>query len=308
MDRRIDFIRFHDISCSADSIVLPLKEFCKLKNYNKIQLQYVCLIYSLTYCVASTIVIMNKMDEFFEDPYKFWEENKEYLVFQSDRRWVKFNNLFCSSFFDFMEKKIFDYLECKIEIDVFEFVNLVEGVKYFGRFSAFLFLEIYCCLFDKVCINNKLDWKKGLTVTSGILNVMGEDCKADLWDKSHNVEIDVCLFDKYANGLLDDVSFGKSLPVLETNLCAYRKLFKKSRYVGYYSDRVLEECLRVFGHYNQYDEDLKLIFKSREIVIDSRFLGEKNNWFGVRKELKKFYIKYGRWDWWNMDYFNGGLF
>lgn len=40
-------------------------------------------------------------------------------------------------------------------------------------------------------------------------------------------------------------------------------------------------------------DDFDLLFKARENIIDCEFLGEKNGWVGIRKELKKFYVKYG---------------
>lgn len=297
MNRIDDFIVFHNKSCTADSIVLPLKKYCELKEYSKRELEQVNIFYALTYCTASTIILMNKFDELKKNPEDFWKNNKNTLLFQSDRKYVKMNDMFVSAWQDFAEKHIFEQLDKQDVIDVEQAIKIVQGVKYFGRFSAFLFLECYCCLFDKACKNNKLDWQNGNTVTSGMFNVLGEDEKADLWDKEHKLKIDSELFDKYANDFLEQVELGKELAVLETNLCAYRKLFKKSRYIGYYSDRVLEESYQVFNNYPAYKSELKLLFKAREMVIAPEFLGEKNGWNGIRPELKKFYIQTGSWDW-----------
>ena len=297
MDRIADYVDFHNRSFRSDDVTLVLKKYCEMKRYGIVDLERACAFYSLTYSVASTVVLMQKIDELINDPDGFWIRNKNKLVFQSDRKYVKMNDTFIGSCLDLFEKNVFGYLYSQDVIDVEKSVKYIEGVKYFGRVSAFLLIETYCCLFDKKCCNNKLDWKNGSTVTSGILNVLGRDYEAEIWDREHNLKIDCDELDRVANKLLELVSFDKELPILESNLCAYRKLFKQSRYLGYYSDRCLEEIYKVFQYYPEYEEEKRLIFLAREQSVDSEFLGEKNGWSGIRPWLKKFYVKTGKWDW-----------
>ena len=296
MNRIQDFINFHNKSCIADTIVEQLKEYCNLMNYNDKNRETVVLLYSLTYSIPSTIIIMNKMQDLLNNPNKFWEENKQKLIFQSDRKYVKINNAFIKSFLEF-DKNIFLKLKGKNNIDVKKTVEEIEKNYFFSRFSAFLFLETYCCMFNKETYNNHLDWQNGATVTSGMFNVLGYDNYADLWDKEHKIKIDIDYFDKVANELLKRVQNGKNLFVLETNLCAYRKLFKGTRYLGYYTDRILEELYKTIKNYPEHKSELNYLFLSREYTIPKKYLGEKNNWIGIRKELKKYYLKNGVWEW-----------
>lgn len=293
-----DFIQFHNESSQADNIVIQLKTYLELANKNsKREKELACLLYSLTYSVPSTIVLLEKFKEFINNPNVFWQNYKSKLIFQSDRKYIKINNAFNRAFFDFYAKKVFDYLDNKQEIDIEDAVNKIEKVFFFKRFSAFLFLEVYCCLFDKKTINIKLDWKNGSTVTSGILNVLGQDGLADEWDKKHNLKMNFKYFDILAQELLTKVTYGKEMAILETNLCAYRKLFKGSRYVGYYADRVLEELYKTINNFPEHAEALSLLFNARELVIPIKYLGEKNNWVKIRKEMKKRYLQTGDWRW-----------
>lgn len=293
-----DFIQFHDASCLADTIVGPLAEYLKLVGYdNQEMLEEAVLFYSLTYCVPTTIVMLNKLEEFKQNPEAFWAKYKEKLIFQSDRKYVKMNNSFVGAYIDFKKRKIFDKLRGQKILDLENTVNLIQECYGFGRFSAFLFIETYDAIFDCKFTDNKLDWLNGSTVTSGMFNVLGEDEKANEWDKTHKLCIDTEYFDNMANELLEKVNNGKKLAILETNLCAYRKLFKGTRYLGYYSDRVLEELYRTIANFPDVRNQLDILFLAREMVIPSKYLGEKHGWTGIRKNMKKYYLENGDWRW-----------
>lgn len=291
-----DFIEFHNESCRADTIVEPLKVCLELSgNDSEKAKKEAVLLYSLTYSVPTTIVIMKKLPELKKNPENFWKKYKRKLLFQSDRKYVKICDRFAKAYQDFWGNGVFEKLERTNDLE--KSVNIVEKCFGFGRFSAFLFLETYGAIFNKNFVNNKLDWKNGATVTSGLFNVLGKDKEADLWDKNHKLEYAPSELDKVANSILDCVSRGKELAVLETNLCAYRKLFKGSRYLGYYSDRVLEELYYNINMFPECKNELSLLFTARELVIPEKYLGEKHGWTGIRKELKKLFINKGIWKW-----------
>lgn len=291
-----DFIWFHEESCKADTIVEPLKWYLEYKHFSKELKEKAVLLYSLTYSVPSTIVILDKIDEFEKDPDGFWERNKEKLIFQSDRKYVKIDNAFVRAYFDFIKNGIFKEFDKYEAIDIEKAVKTICKSYFFARFSAFLFIETYSVVFDKRVDGFKIDWKNGSTVTSGLLNVVGRDDEANLWDKKRVLVVGEDFLDKVLGELLKIASTGKNASIMETNLCAYRKLFKGSRYLGYYSDRVLEELNKTIKNFPEC-EDLKLLFKAREEVIPKKYLGEKKGWNGIRKELKKLYIEKGIWKW-----------
>lgn len=291
-----DFIWFHEESCMADTIVLPLKRYLEMAGYGKEMKKKAVLLYSLTYSVPSTIVILSKIDEFEKNPELFWEKNKEKLIFQSDRKYVKMNNSFVRAYRDFMNSGVFGWLDICPSIQIEEAVKRIEKCYFYSRFSAFLFIETYSCVFDKPVFGFKIDWLNGSTVTSGLLNVLGRDSEADIWDKNRTLFVETEMLDKILNELLKIASVGKNVSVMETNLCAYRKLFKGTRYLGYYSDRVLEELNKTIKNFPECKE-LKKLFKARSEVIPKKYLGEKNGWDGIRKEMKKMYLNTGDWRW-----------
>lgn len=293
-----DFVEFHNESCLADTIVEPMVKFLELSGMNSQELkEEAVLIYSLTYSVPTTIVILCKLNELNTNPKEFWQKYRSKLLFQSDRKYVKMNNRFINGYFDFKKSGIFELLRNKEIIDLSKTVKLIEQCYSFGRFSAFLFLETYGAMFNKEFVNNQLDWIDGATVTSGLLNVLGRDKEANIWDKTHQLDFNPLIFDKFANYLLDKVSIGKKLAILETNLCAYRKLFKGTRYIGYYSDRVLEELYYTIEQFPEHKKELEILFVAREMIIPDKYLGEKHGWTGIRTELKKHYLKTGDWRW-----------
>lgn len=291
-----DFVKFHNESCLADTIVEPLRVYLSLSgNDNEEAKKEAVLLYSLTYSVPTTIVLMKKLPELKANPQEFWKKYKSRLLFQSDRKYVKMNDRFAQAYSEFWHNGVFESL--KKTNDLAEAVTVVENCYGFGRFSAFLFLETYGVIFGKTFTNNKLDWKNGATVTSGLFNVLGLDEQADDWDKRHKLWCKPETLDQIANEILGCVTRGKELAILETNLCAYRKLFKGSRYIGYYSDRVLDELHYSLKTFPECAKELNLLFTAREKVIPDKYLGEKHGWTGIRKELKKFYLKNGDWQW-----------
>ena len=293
-----DFVEFHNESCLADTIVEPMVKFLELSGMNSQELkEEAVLIYSLTYSVPTTIVILCKLNELNTNPTEFWQKYRSKLLFQSDRKYVKMNNRFINGYFDFKKSGIFELLRNKEIIDLAKTVKLIEQCYSFGRFSAFLFLETYGAMFNREFVNNQLDWIDGATVTSGLLNVLGKDKEANIWDKTHQLDFNPLIFDKFANYLLDKMSIGKKLAILETNLCAYRKLFKGTRYIGYYSDRVLEELYYTIEQFPEHKKELEILFVAREMIIPDKYLGEKHGWTGIRTELKKHYLKTCDWRW-----------
>ena len=79
---------------------------------------------------------------------------------------------------------------------------------------------------------------------------------------------------------------------LETSLCAYEKMFRGTRYNGYYADRMLQETLKMMRTPNLRD-DCEEVLTARAVAIPQQYLGEIGGWNGIRKELKKYYKEQG---------------
>ncbi len=79
---------------------------------------------------------------------------------------------------------------------------------------------------------------------------------------------------------------------LETSLCAYKKLFFKTRYVGYYIDRQLEELVKM-QKLAPIGADWNLLWHFRPEHFDHRAVGELNDWRGIRKERMGYFLATG---------------
>jgi hypothetical protein len=149
---------------------------------------------------------------------------------------------------------------------------------------------------------NSIDWDKGANLTSCMFNLIYKDELANEFDevgklteemKSYiplfNSELERMrekIWERYPDRKID-------IPLFTPKLCSFRNLFKCSRYAPYHADRQLE-------HINQYREwhpessDIwDELFQIREQTMPSHFLGEKNNWTGIRKERKRLWVDRG---------------
>ena len=71
---------------------------------------------------------------------------------------------------------------------------------------------------------------------------------------------------------------------LETSLCAYYKLFRATRYVGYYIDRQMLEIEKM-EKLAPDGADWNLLWKFRREHFHTSALGEVQGWHGIRKNL-----------------------
>ena len=78
---------------------------------------------------------------------------------------------------------------------------------------------------------------------------------------------------------------------LRFKLYFFRKLFKGSRYLGYYADRQLVECLNTAEHVQK--ECGIDIWDYRQRTTPTEFRGEVGGWDGIRKERYKIFLNTG---------------
>jgi hypothetical protein len=174
----------------------------------------------------------------------------------------------------------------------------VERWFFFGRFSAYLFLETFIALSDFKIQNTTIDWKNGDTATSGLMNLFGLDNSANYFDKTSKIppNLDYKRLDNMLYITLNEIKKqggNENVTGVETSLCAYRKFFKGSRYNGYYLDRQLEEIIKSKQINPKHSNLVAELFDLRKALFDKKYLGELNNWKGIRKECKKLYKESG---------------
>lgn len=296
-----EFLEYHrngDGECNG----VLLKAYADYKGLGKNDRFFLALTYAITYSIPSACKMLFDKEDIYTDPVLYSVNNKDKLIFQSDRRYMRCNRLFEKTLSwlvgagDLMKE--FEDKCCNNRcVEMESALNAVQKWVSFGRFASFLFIETVSYLLDYQCINAPFDWKNGDTATSGMMNLFGYDNEADFFDKYDKLppNINEKQLDGFLSKLLDSIKASggdDNIACVETSLCAYRKFHKGTRYNGYYLDRQLEEIYwhKERGiHSSLCDELLKL----RSKLFDRKYLGEVNGWKGVRKNMKRLYIETG---------------
>ena len=290
-----EYVRYHingDCQCNGQ----VLSEYCsnhKIQKGDKIMIAY---FYSITYSVPTAIYLYQRKNKIFENIDLWVDNNQNKLIFQSDRKYMKYQGRFKVLLKQF-EQLNFDFIMGE-KIDIEQALQKVQGWKQFGRFASFLFVETFITMENLGYINtNTIDWEKGDTATSGIMNVFGYDKSADYFDKNNKLPSSVKTetLDKMLQILqkrIAKLNGDNNVTKVETSLCAYRKHYKGTRYNGYYLDRQLQEIY----YYLQIGERAmaKELFSIRLKLFNRKHLGEVCGWKGIRNELKKEYLRTGK--------------
>lgn len=220
---------------------------------------------------------------------KFWTEYKEELWFQPDKRYLKNNDQVIPAiksihklvrFFGSLEDYMLPLLDQGFDAT---YKDILKRWDFFGPMGAYLFFDALYGLCPELYSDpTNLDWKNcGKTVPEGMAHLLGLDDQA-----LHETPFDFDRFNKNVDMLSQ--RFNQPKIIVESTLCAFRKLFKGSRYVGYYADRQLEECFATAEFFGLDD-----IWDYRARSIPEHLRGEANNWSGIRKQKCKDFLKYG---------------
>lgn len=296
LEQRLDeFVHYHihgDGECNG----ITLRRWSDIHGLSPADRADLAYMFSITYCVESAIILLKSRSEIQHDIDKWVNKNKHKLVFQSDRKYIRMKDAFnmCLKFFFDNHEQIQAFASIG-ELDLKKWIPAVEQWAYFGRFSAYLFLETIAQLFDCPVLNAEMEWENGATATSGLMNLYCYDDEANQFDRT---KILVPPFTKDALQLMFEPVLSEiqahggnsNVTMVETSLCAYRKFFKGSRYNGYYLDRMLEEIYAMQANFPRESAELMEIRKS---AFDHRYLGEVGGWKGIRKECKKLYKEQG---------------
>lgn len=217
---------------------------------------------------------------------RFWAENKEGLWFQPDKRYLKNNDQVIpaiKSIYQLSQGNLAEYLTPLLN-EGFDktYKEITRKWKYFGPMGAYLFFDALYGLCPELYSDpTQLDWKNcGKTVPEGMAHLLGLDDQA-----LHETPFDFDRFNKNVDMLAE--RFEQPKIIVESVLCAFRKLFKGTRYFGYYADRQLLECLATADLLQEHcGVD---IWNYRERSCPEYLRGEANDWSDIRQgELKKF--------------------
>lgn len=291
-----EFVRYHN-SGDGECNGAVLKRWADRHNLTPEERTTLCYFFAVTYCAESAIVMFKERTRIATAPESWAKSHKHELVFQSDRKYIKYKDSFekCLVFWGNQGKTEAETLSKKSTLHLGAWVQRVSQWPLFGRFSAYLFLETFAWVTGAPVENTDMDWENGATATSGLLHLYGYDEAAQKYDKSRKLD------SRFTQDIMQDMvepvlqaireaGGDDNITKVETSLCAYRKFFKGSRYNGYYLDRMLEEINTMKKLFPEISSELTQI---RCELFPADYLGEIGGWEGIRPQMKKVYKEKG---------------
>lgn len=169
--------------------------------------------YTMTYHIPSALAML--LDG---------ERDIKRLKFRTDRRYVRCNGAFPRLLAELTEDKHERLMNVKTTQEAYD---EVKSWYFFGRYAAFLFLEVYCNVFNPEWEDNvKYGWEPDENYTLGAISLTRSNEKSVL--------------DNFLERAKKDA--GDNAFAIETSLCAIAKFAKGTRWNGYYTERMLEEA------------------------------------------------------------------
>lgn len=274
-------------------LLVPYAEYKELDDEERVWLAY---LYGLSYSCTTAIRFFEEFPDINRISGKFiktfWMDEKPTLWFNPDRKYLKSNNQVIPAIKSLKDNLSGEPLLYKV-LDVSKEGKSFEGLykyinkewKFFGPMGAYLFFDALYGLCPEVYVDPpELDWKhSGKTVVEGMAHMLYQD---ELIDTR---EFPLERYSKVVNKLQE--SSGKPKVLIESTLCAFRKFFKGTRYMGYYADRMLEECMFVDSH-GGMPKDIDIWILRKESVPDE-LRGEIHGWDGIRKDQMKRWLERG---------------
>ena len=269
-----------------------MRPYVKSKNMSTRDKLWLGILYSMSYSCSTAIRFFEEFPEInnWNKVEDYWNEEKSTLHFNPDRKYLKNNNqvvnvlkrIYQLSNGGEMDKYFIPFLNQGFDAAYTEIIKNWYG---YGPMGAYLFFDTVYGFSPELYSDPKhLDWKgSGQTVVEGMANLLGDD------DAIDTKQYDIPKFNEIVEYLVKTLKCPKI--VIESNLCFFRKLFKASRYLGYYADRELEEYRKVDKILLKYGVD---IWKLREQTCQNELRGEIHGWLGIQKFMMHDYLKTGK--------------
>lgn len=297
------------IGSFPDEIGPIMRCYFKRHQMNKDDQVWWVLLYSACYCMGTATVLFESLNYKTltkKDLQKFWKDNKHRLIFQSDRRYIKnmdqFNTI-VEEFIHRSHRKPWKYMRQFITDDPCKtYENLYEEVsswRYYGRFGTILFLYNLNKLLGVELDYDTYDWKSGKTTTAALFNAVYQDERANEFEKKatlSNTELN--FLNQFLHKIIDKLKTkypekNWTLMGVTSDLCSYRKLFKQTRYLGYYVDRQQEELIWLQEFWPELESMWSWFWKARKNLLPKEFLGEVQGYTGIQKPLFKSWVERG---------------
>jgi len=286
----------------------PLLNFiAEIENFDLETRYFMAWVYSTCYNDCTTYFIIKSLPHFSELTQEhindFWQKEKNRLVFTTDRLKVKSFNKFPEMFASYQKlvgKNQEAAFRSKLTSDKVESYEKIykfcQDLFYFGRFSLFLYLETLE-LFTELPIEiNTIPLEEAESSRNGLCYALNKPEWVS--KKNQKVKLDKTAYEFLYEKLHQLVSELKAEQKdikttywnTETALCAYKKLFWESRYLGFYIDRSLAGLKKAEQLYPELSWSNFWMF--RREFFNPFFLGELGGWANTRGERCKIFNKH----------------
>ena len=206
-----EYIRYHlgGDAGVEEKMIAALSAHFGLSRWDGFRLAYY---YTTTYHIPSALRLLRNHNT-----------PKSELKFRTDRRYVRIGDNFDRIMHQLSPQLLEDLDKATTTTEQY---NIVSGWYFFGRYAAFLFLEVWAKLSGKQIIDDLvLNWEQGENYTKGAVIIAGTQDKAAL----------TAFIERAKTDTRDNVFS------LETSLCAVAKLKKGTRWNGFYTERLLAD-------------------------------------------------------------------
>ncbi len=253
------FEQYHNESLDAgdvDPSYEMLRYVCKRYELNTEQRYWIAFLYATCYCGPTAFYMYNEFPDFenvdAERLRRWWDQNRQRLYFQSDRRWVRSRNQFVDMFLSYRNKigrmrqeQLFRSFQTPDPRGTYERAwQEMSQLYQFGRFAMFLYLEAVhvVTLFPMkppgMNMSEAESCRNGLALAIGRPDLNTHDSGSKI-----SMQNQVYLQAQF-NALVAKMERDNPRNTvwnIETTLCAYKKYRYGKRFVGYYLNRQADE-------------------------------------------------------------------
>lgn len=206
-----EYIRYHlgGDAGVEERMIASLSAYFKLSRWDSFRLAYY---YAVTYHIPSALRLLHNSST---PVYN--------LTFRTDRRWVRIGDRYAK-----LMAQLTPHLMQELDkaATTTQQYNIVSGWYFFGRYAAFLFLEVWAKLSGKQITDDlALKFEPDENYTKGAQIVAKTQEKVAL----------MAFIERVKRDTRDNVF------AIETSLCAVEKIRKGTRWNGYYTERLLND-------------------------------------------------------------------
>lgn len=293
MDSLTEYLSFHRASSLAGDIDPQNDCLTYIANRYELSMEqryWLAFLFGTCYCAPTVFYIYNEFPDYqnvdVNRLQRWWDANRQRLIFQTDRARVRSNNEFVNCFRSYKQivggnqQEYFSGFRVDNPVETYvKAYGRLSNIHYFGRFTMFIYLELVSVLTDTPMIPHSLNLPEAESCRNGLALAVG---RRDLFSHFEDVKLDASDYQTLEAGLeeiqdrIDGMAIRhKNLFNIETTLCAYKKVKLGKRFVGYYIERMRQE-IEAMKKNVPVGVDWSVLYDFRAATYSPKFLGEKN--------------------------------